>query len=117
MSDKKDSCMPEDKWKGGREWHLEFPYMPEFPYPFPIVPAGMRHKHDAVGHLSNDGRVHVFNSSPNREIPNLLSSTSRGAEGFGSAVQLQGDRDLSVQDLGCGFLPTDHYQNVPHKGD
>ena len=53
---------PEDKWKGGREWHLEFPYMPEFPYPFPIVPAGTRDKHDAVGHLSNDGRVHVFNT-------------------------------------------------------
>jgi hypothetical protein len=49
------------KWKGGREWHLEFPYMAEFPYPFPIVPAGMRPKHDAVGHLSADGRVHVFN--------------------------------------------------------
>jgi hypothetical protein len=37
MSDKNDSYMPEDKWKGGREWHLEFPYMPEFPYPFPIL--------------------------------------------------------------------------------
>ena len=62
MSNKKDSYVSEDKWKGGREWHLEFPYMPEFPYPFPIVPAGTRPKHDAVGHLSKDGRVHVFNS-------------------------------------------------------
>jgi hypothetical protein len=62
MSDKNDSYMPEDKWKGGREWHLEFPFMPEFPYPFPIVPAGTRPKHDAVGHLSADGRVHVFNT-------------------------------------------------------
>ena len=62
MSDKNDSYMSEDKWKGGREWHLEFPYMPEFPYPFPIVPAGTRPKHDAVGHLSADGRVHVFNT-------------------------------------------------------
>ena len=61
MSDKKDSYMSEDKWKGGREWHLEFPYMPAFPHPFPIVPAGMRPKHDAVGHLSADGTVHVFN--------------------------------------------------------
>jgi hypothetical protein len=67
MSDKKDSYSarrvpfntiqwPEDKWKSGREWHLEFPYMPEFPYPFPIVPAGTRDRHDAVGHLSRDGR-------------------------------------------------------------
>ena len=54
--------MSEDKWKGGREWHLEFPYMPEFPYPFPIVLAGTRPKHDAVGHLSADGSVHVFNT-------------------------------------------------------
>jgi hypothetical protein len=36
--------------------------MPEFPYPFAIVPAGTRDKHDAVGHLSSDGRVHVFNT-------------------------------------------------------
>jgi hypothetical protein len=61
MSDKTDSYMTEDRWKGGREWHLEFPYMPEFPYPFPIVPAGTCDRHDAVGHLSADGRVHVFN--------------------------------------------------------
>jgi hypothetical protein len=27
-----------------------------------VVPAGTRVKHDAVGHLSNDGRVHVFNT-------------------------------------------------------
>ena len=47
---------------GGREWYLEFPYLPEFPYPFPIVLAGTRDKHDAVGHLSADGRVHVFNT-------------------------------------------------------
>jgi hypothetical protein len=54
MSDKKDSY--------GYEWHLEFTHMPEFPYPFPIVQMGTRNKHDAVGHLSKDGRVHVFNS-------------------------------------------------------
>jgi len=62
MSDKNDSYTSEDKWKGGRGWHLEFPYVPEFPYPFPIVPAGTRAKHHAVGHLSHDGRVHVFNT-------------------------------------------------------
>jgi len=73
MSDKKDSSSarrlsfneiqwPEDQWEGGAEWHLEFPYMPEFPYPFAIVSAGTRPKHDAVGHLSADGRVHVFNA-------------------------------------------------------
>jgi hypothetical protein len=39
----------------------EFPYRPGMPCPFPIVPAATRAKHDAVGHLSNDGRVHVFN--------------------------------------------------------
>jgi len=61
MNDKKDSCTSEDKWKDGREWHLEFPYTPSLPCPFPIVPAGTRPKHDAVGHLSNDGRVHVYN--------------------------------------------------------
>jgi hypothetical protein len=55
-----DESFSEDPWKGGREWHLEFPYMPEFPYPFPIVPAGTRPKHDAVGHLSANGRVHVY---------------------------------------------------------
>jgi hypothetical protein len=27
-----------------------------------IVPVGPRDKHDPVGHLSDDGRVHVFNS-------------------------------------------------------
>ena len=57
-----DENFSEDPWKDGREWHLEFPYMPEFPYPFPIVPAGTRPKHDAVGHLSANGRVHVFNT-------------------------------------------------------
>ena len=62
MRDKLDSHTSEDPWKGGREWHLEFPYMPEFPYPFPIVPAGTRDRHDAVGHLSADRRVHVFNT-------------------------------------------------------
>ena len=56
-----DESFSEDPWKGGREWHLEFPYKPGMPYPFPIVPAGTRPKHDAVGHLSADGRVHVFN--------------------------------------------------------
>jgi hypothetical protein len=80
MSDKKDSysarrvpfitiqwpgygeSMSEDKWKGGCEWHLEFNYAPEFPYPFPIVPEGTRTKHDPLGHLSHDGTVHVFNT-------------------------------------------------------
>ena len=56
MSDKKDS-------HGGQsEWHLQFKHAPEFPYPFLIVPVGTRPKHDAVGHLSADGRVHVFNT-------------------------------------------------------
>jgi hypothetical protein len=62
MSDKKDSYMPEDEWEGGAEWHLEFGYRPDLPCPFPIVLAGTRDKHDPVGHLSNDGRVHVFNT-------------------------------------------------------
>lgn len=76
MSDKNDSysarrvpfdevTRSEDKWQDGQEgweWHLEFTYAPDYPYPFPIVPAGTHDKHDAVGHLSNDGRVHVFNS-------------------------------------------------------
>jgi hypothetical protein len=73
MSDKNDSYSArrvpfdevgtsEDKWQEGAEWHLEFNHAPEFPYPFPIVPVGTRDRHDAVGHLSNDGRVHVFNS-------------------------------------------------------
>ena len=51
-----------DNWDGGAEWHLEYPYTPGMPCPFPIVPAGTRDKHDAVGHLSADGRVHVFNT-------------------------------------------------------
>ena len=53
----------EDRLKDGCRWHLEFTYAREFQYsyPFPIVPAGTRDKHDAVGHLSNDGSVHVFN--------------------------------------------------------
>jgi hypothetical protein len=62
MSDKNNSYMSEDKRQDGREWHLEFPYMPDLPCPFPIVPAGTRPKHDAVGHLTADGRVHVFNT-------------------------------------------------------
>jgi hypothetical protein len=76
LSDKKDSysaprvtsegvSKSDDHWREGQdghEWHLEFTHMPEFPYPFPIVPMGTRDKHDAVGHLSHDGRVHVFNS-------------------------------------------------------
>jgi hypothetical protein len=61
MTEKIDSYISEDKWKGGREWRLEFPYAPEFPYPFPIVPAGTLPKHDAVGHLVAGGTVHVFN--------------------------------------------------------
>jgi len=51
----------EDIREGGCEWHLEFTYAPDLPYPFPIVRAGTRPKHDAVGHLSTDGMVHVFN--------------------------------------------------------
>jgi hypothetical protein len=76
MSDKNDSystrrvpfdevTRSEDKWQDGHdgyEWHLDFPHSPDYPYPFPIVPAGTYDKHDAVGHLSNDGSVHVFNS-------------------------------------------------------
>jgi hypothetical protein len=57
-----DESFSEDPWKDGWEWHLEFTYAPEFPYPFPIVQAGTRPKHDAIGHLSADGRVHVFNT-------------------------------------------------------
>ena len=53
--------LSEDNCQDGLEWHLEFTYAPEFPYPFPIVRAGTRPKHDSVGHLSTDGRVHVFN--------------------------------------------------------
>ena len=45
MSDKKDSYSarrvpcntiqwPEDEWKDGREWHLEFGYTPDLPCPF-----------------------------------------------------------------------------------
>jgi len=76
MSDKTDSysarrvpfggvIKSDDHWQDGQEgyeWHLEFTHMPEFPYPFPIVQAGTCDKHDAVGHLTNDGRVHVFNT-------------------------------------------------------
>jgi hypothetical protein len=76
MSDKNDSysarrvpfeevSKSDAQWQEGQdghEWHLEFTHMPEFPYPFPIVPMGTRDKHDPVGHLTNDGRVHVFNS-------------------------------------------------------
>lgn len=54
--------MSQDKLKNGREWHLEFTYAPEIPCPFPIVPEGTHEKQDAVGHLSNDGTVHVFNT-------------------------------------------------------
>ena len=61
MSDKKDSYMSEDH--SGWEWHLTFPYSPDLPCPFPIVLAGTRPKHEAVGHLASDGTVHVFNSS------------------------------------------------------
>ena len=57
-----DESFSEDPWKDGREWHLEYPYTPDLPCPFPIVPAGTRPKHDAVGHLSAGGRVHVFNT-------------------------------------------------------
>jgi hypothetical protein len=47
MSNKTDSCVSEDHI--GWEWHLEFPYTPGMPPPFPIVPAGKRPKHYAVG--------------------------------------------------------------------
>jgi hypothetical protein len=60
MSDKKDSYMSEDE--RGHEWHLEFPYTPGMPCPFPIVLAGTCPKHEAVGHFSADGRVHVYNT-------------------------------------------------------
>jgi len=46
----------------GWEWHLVFRYSPDLPCPFPIVPAGTRAKHDAVGHLCGDGTVHVYDS-------------------------------------------------------
>jgi hypothetical protein len=62
MSDKNDSYRSEDDCQDGAEWHLEFGYTPDLPCPFPIVPAGTRAKHDAVGHLTADGRVHVFNT-------------------------------------------------------
>ena len=62
MSDKNDLSKSEDKLQDGWEWHLTFSYSPDLPCPFPIVPAGTRDRHDAVGHLSADGRVHVFNT-------------------------------------------------------
>ena len=54
--------MSRDKWRKIRHWHLEFTYAHGLSCPFPIVPEGTRNKHDAVGHLSNDGKVHVFNA-------------------------------------------------------
>jgi hypothetical protein len=62
MRDKNDSHISEDDCQDGAEWHLEFGYTPDLPCPFPIVPAGTRAKHDPVGHLSNNGRLHVFNT-------------------------------------------------------
>ena len=62
MKDKNDSYISEDNCQDGWEWHLEFGYTPDLPCPLPIVPAGTREKHDAVGHLSNNVRVHVFNT-------------------------------------------------------
>jgi hypothetical protein len=56
-----DGKVSKDKWKDVREWHLAFQYKPGMPCPFPIVPEGTRDRHDAVGHLTPDGRVHVFN--------------------------------------------------------
>ncbi len=58
MSD--EANMSEDE--RGYEWHLAYPYTPGMPCPFPIVPAGTRPKHDAVGHLCPDGTVHVFHT-------------------------------------------------------
>jgi hypothetical protein len=62
MKDKNDSYVSEDTCQDRAEWHLEYPYTPGMPCPFPIVPAGTRHKHDEVGHLAADGTVHVFNT-------------------------------------------------------
>ena len=71
MIDKKDShsvrrvpfrkvSMGEDELTSGREWHLQFAYDPEFLYPIPIAPMRSRNKHEPVGHLSSDGKVHGF---------------------------------------------------------
>jgi hypothetical protein len=60
MSNKSDSYKSEDQ--RGYEWHLTFPYSPDLPCSFPIVPSGTRAKHEAVGHLTSDGTVHVFNA-------------------------------------------------------
>jgi hypothetical protein len=60
MSGKNNSYKSEEK--RGYEWHLEFPYSPDLPCPFPIVPAGTHPKQEAVGHLASDGTVHVFNT-------------------------------------------------------
>jgi hypothetical protein len=54
--------MSEGSWHDGRELHLEFRYVPDLLCSFPIVPARTRDKHDASGHLTNDGRVHVLNA-------------------------------------------------------
>ncbi len=62
MSDEEDSNAQWQEGQDGYEWHLEFKYSSELPCPFPIVPMGTRDKHDPVGHLTNDGTVHVFNS-------------------------------------------------------
>jgi hypothetical protein len=62
MSDKEDSNAQWREGQDGAEWHLIFKYSPDLPCPFPIVPLGTRNKRDAVGHLTEDGTVHVFNS-------------------------------------------------------
>jgi hypothetical protein len=49
----------------GYQWYLQFPYMPGFPYPFPIVVAGSRNRHDAVGHLASDGTATVQGTQSN----------------------------------------------------
>jgi hypothetical protein len=56
-----EASMHDNKLKRGYDWHLEFRYSSNYPYPFPIMPMGTRNKHDPVGHLSHEGRVHIFN--------------------------------------------------------
>ena len=62
------AVISDDKWNEGHEWHLEFKYAPDLPCPFPIVPAGTRPKHDAVGHLSADGRFTCSTRESSRNL-------------------------------------------------
>jgi len=52
-----------DKLERGYEWHLIFDYTPGLRCPFPIVLEGKRSKHDPVGHLSSNGKVHIYNTT------------------------------------------------------